>query len=239
MKTNFKIISLNMNFLNENATSKRTIDDVLLELSNSDNTFISIQEFGKKSVNGDLNGIEIQNRLAELGYDVLLPNKEGKNPVNVRLFYRRSEVTFLEKELPISNEYLNRQCGGSFFVGGEEISVYSLYLPLASDDFVGKELYWDDILNFALKKVLANEKIILTGDFNESEMKRDDTKYYLKISELGKLFSEKDKESTWENKRLDHIFVSPALEKKVETFETYPVGISNHKKISVKINLAR
>lgn len=239
MTRTFELISLNANFNNHHATLNRNQTTFISEVTQSKPTFIALQEFGQHSLSYDLDGQSIQDALIALGYAVVLPSVEARYPVNVRLFYQQSAATLLEPAPTITKDYQNRQCGGRFLIGQTEVLIYSLYLPLAFRDQGGKQRYWDDILYFAKQQVKNETAVILAGDFNESLDVQDQTAFVHKIKQLATLFAESDTASTWRDKRLDHIFVSPKLNPNVQALKTQMNTISDHQKLQLTVALAK
>jgi exonuclease III len=242
-KINLSLTSLNMHFFNFGKETSRTEKEVIEELLKEDSAFICLQEFGKKSRTGDLNGTKIETGLEEKGYSMLKPAKGGR--VEARLFYKLPEGSLVNQLPPIyADNYLNRQCGATFIVDDNQITVYSLYLPTAysadpsgkrKDNTMEKQEYWDKILEYAAG--VQDEKVILAGDFNESPIAADGTNFPKKIQTLMKTFSEIEEHQTWNKRNLDHVFVSPALKKDAIRETATDTLISDHKKLVLEFTL--
>lgn len=229
---NIDVLSLNMNFYDKNGGHKspRTFGDVMKELGDS-HTFIALQEFGRMSYSHDLDGEKIEQALAKIGYGTLSPHKDGIFPVNVRLFYKRTDDIQLLNMETISSQYPNRHIGARFLVAGREVLVHSVYLPLSSKDLKGKRTYWQDILAYTTN---SNVPLILAGDLNDSYLRKDNTQCIADIRTLNTLLKDNGGDATYKTKRLDHIF----SDLPVISSETRPANfISDHRTSRVKYQL--
>lgn len=225
----FTITSININFYNLNNYIKRKNSDIVDTLLKEKSTFYAIQEFGSKSSTTDVSGHDLQKNLECKGYLMIAPLLEAKFPVNTRLFYKATKATLIEELSPIYRKgYKNRQCGGLFKIGDETVALYSLHLPLFSRDEDGKKEFWDCIIDYA--KSTQNKNVILAGDFNESKLQPDPTSLANKINKLEKYFTEaSNQEPTWNQKKLDHIFISPSLVNNMTIHSPIENTISDHK----------
>ena len=229
MKKQISILSMNMNFNNPKSKVLRQTDVVINTLLKSKPTFLALQEFGTESTTGDVLGIDVQRRLESKGYSMIAPQLEAKYPVNTRIFYKSNEVELISKLNPIyKNGYLNRQCGAKFKINGMELIVYSLHLPLFSNDKHGKQRFWKAIIDFSANN--NEQNVILAGDFNESNFELNPTMLAHNIKSLEKFYFDASYNiETWKDKKLDHIFCSKPLNNNLVSIDTIENKISDHK----------
>lgn len=237
MKEKLSIITLNINMYNKNSKIKRNTDEVAKFLLAENPSLISLQEFGNRSFNGDINGINLIRILENNNYTIVEPYIDGKNPVNVRLLFDKTKIELVERLPPLySKFFVNRQIGGLFkTLGGIPLIVFSIHLPLYERNPKEKRQMWENIISFA--KVKQNKSIIIAGDFNENSLNNNPTILSDKIEELSNYFKPASEKEipTWRNKKLDHIFVNPELV--VEKYKTLENTVSDHKALTLNFNL--
>ncbi|MGY3733660.1 hypothetical protein GHI93_04660 [Lactococcus hircilactis] len=233
---NISITSLNINFCNGFKSSiHRNVNEVVDELLIEDSTFIAIQEFGSHSMTNDIDGGALIKILGQKGYELIENEKKSRYPVNTCIFYKSCKVEFLEKLNPIYDKVQNRQCGARFLVNGRMIDLYSLHLPLYSNNKEIKIEFWKEILKYARK---TDNDVILAGDFNESRLPSNPTMLAENIYDLENYFTDAStQEPTWRESKLDHIFISRNLAEKNLFYKTLATKISDHKKLRLDILL--
>lgn len=240
MENSLKMLSLNLHMYDrgDGYKTRRSTHDVLSFLLREKSTFLALQEFGRKSYSGDVDGASLMDGLRNAGYKTISPEINGVQPVNVRLLYDINKVDLIEKLPPLYESFVNRQAGGAFRRKdgtGEKMVVYSLHLPLFQNNELEKLAFWTNIINFAKASVSGEDSIFLMGDFNEDADSAKRTALFEKIKELEQYLTPASENiATWRDKRLDHIFVSNGLTTQYKTLET--ANMSDHKALTLSLS---
>lgn len=235
----YSLMSLNLNFYNPESNIKRTTEDVAEFIINNNPTFVALQEFGEKSITGDIDGLELLNKLNQYGYAVVEPLKDGIKPINTRILYFKETVNY-KKMMPAYyvHSFVNRQTGAIFEIHGKTICIFSLHFPLYQsqnqDNRQDKINMWDLTLSLG-KNFRKYDYLILAGDFNESKIGNETVlSHNLDILE-DHLDSATNDIPTWKNQKLDHIFVSKNL--KHEKSDPLSNNISDHKALLLEFEV--
>ena len=245
------ILSANLNFYMSNKVQKKTSEKIVKMLLSEEQTpkptFIALQEVGnrviykveKNEIEEDysVNIKQIENILFSKGYGVIRPKqygkeKEGRNPVNTRLFYLKESVESVEELPPLGlgrkQDFYNRQCGGIFTINNQTIAVYSLHFPWEKNK---RDAFWKKYIELA--KSNEYNHLILLGDFNESLINVT-TELSNKITKMKNYKVDASHDlPTWKDRQLDHIFITPNT--KIENYSTLDNDFSDHKALQVTI----
>lgn len=234
----YSLMSLNLNFYNPESNIQRTTEDIAEFIINHNPSIVTLQEFGKKSLTGDIDGLELLNKLNQYGYAVIEPLKDGIKPINTRILYLKEKVHYKRMMPPYySHSFVNRQTGGLFEINGKTICIFSLHFPLYQsqnqDNREDKMKMWERTIR--LGQNFKYDHLILAGDFNESLI-GNQTALSSNLDILEKyLDSATNNIPTWKNQKLDHIFVSKTLKyKKSDPLEN---NISDHKALLLEFEL--
>ncbi|MCE4956952.1 endonuclease/exonuclease/phosphatase family protein [Macrococcoides caseolyticum] len=237
----YSLMSLNLNFYNPKSNIKRTTEDVAEFIINNNPTFVALQEFGEKSITGDIDGLELLNKLNQYGYAVVEPLKDGIKPINTRILYLKEKVHYKKMMPPYyEHSFVNRQTGGIFELNGKTLCIYSLHFPLYQsqnqDNREDKMKVWEHTIRLA-QNFQKNDYLILAGDFNESLL-GNQTALSNNLNILEKyLDSATNNIPTWKNQKLDHIFVSKTLKHKKSDPLAIANNISDHKALLLEFEL--
>lgn len=235
----YSLLNLNLNLYNPGSQIKRNTNDIFDFIIKHSPTIITLQEYGKKSLIGDIDGLELLNKLDLYGYSVVEPLKDGIKPINTRILYLKEKVQYKKNMFAYyEHSFVNRQTGGIFEINGKTLCIYSLHFPLYhsqnQDNREDKTNMWKHTINLG-KHFKNYDYLILAGDFNESKIGNktalannlDILKQYLD-SAINNI-------PTWKSQKLDDIFVSKTLNHK----KTDPVAnnISDHKALLLEFEL--
>ncbi|MDJ1091602.1 hypothetical protein QNJ39_08330 [Macrococcus caseolyticus] len=247
MKKNYTMLNLNLNFYEPSKWIERNSKDIENFVLKYDPDFITFQEFGLNSTNYDVSGRQLEETLIEEGYS-FVKGVDGKKPVNTRIFYKTNSAQLL-KMLPAFYEdgFLNRQCGALFKVNNKNVAIYSVHLPLYEsvyikngnkilvDNSFEKKAIWENIIKFSKKVSDEIDFKILAGDYNECNIGEKST-LSEKLDILEQHLSPATNNiPTWNNRKLDHIYVSKTLKyKKSDPLEN---NISDHKALLLEFEL--
>ncbi|MGO3048429.1 MAG: hypothetical protein ACTIDZ_00150 [Staphylococcus sp.] len=235
----YSLLNLNLNLYNPGSQIKRNTNDIFDFIIKHSPTIITLQEYGKKSLNGDIDGLELLNKLDLYGYSVVEPLKDGIKPINTRILYLKEKVQYKKNMFAYyEHSFVNRQTGGIFEINGKTLCIYSLHFPLYhsqnQDNREDKTNMWKHTISLG-KHFKKYDYLILAGDFNESKIGNktalannlDILKQYLD-SAINNI-------PTWKSQKLDDIFVSKTLNHK----KTDPVAnnISDHKALLLEFEL--
>lgn len=235
----YSLLNLNLNLYNPGSQIKRNTNDIFDFIIKHSPTIITLQEYGKKSLIGDIDGLELLNKLNLYGYSVVEPLKDGIKPINTRILYLKEKVQCKKNMFAYyEHSFVNRQTGGIFEINGKSLCIYSLHFPLYhsqnQDNREDKTNMWKHTINLG-KHFKKYDYLILAGDFNESKIGNktalannlDILKQYLD-SAINNI-------PTWKSQKLDDIFVSKTLNHK----KTDPVAnnISDHKALLLEFEL--
>lgn len=235
----YSLLNLNLNLYNPGSQIKRNTNDIFDFIIKHSPTIITLQEYGKKSLNGDIDGLELLNKLDLYGYSVVEPLKDGIKPINTRILYLKEKVQYKKNMFAYyEHSFVNRQTGGIFEINGKTFCIYSLHFPLYhsqnQDNREDKTNMWKHTISLG-KHFKKYDYLILAGDFNESKIGNktalannlDILKQYLD-SAINNI-------PTWKSQKLDDIFVSKTLNHK----KTDPVAnnISDHKALLLEFEL--
>lgn len=235
----YSLLNFNLNLYNPGSQIKRNTNDIFDFIIKHSPTIITLQEYGKKSLNGDIDGLELLNKLDLYGYSVVEPLKDGIKPINTRILYLKEKVQYKKNMFAYyEHSFVNRQTGGIFEINGKTLCIYSLHFPLYhsqnQDNREDKTNMWKHTISLG-KHFKKYDYLILAGDFNESKIGNktalannlDILKQYLD-SAINNI-------PTWKSQKLDDIFVSKTLNHK----KTDPVAnnISDHKALLLEFEL--
>ncbi|EFI85259.1 endonuclease/exonuclease/phosphatase family protein [Listeria grayi] len=233
------LLNLNLNLYNPNSQMERSTKDIFEFIVKHTPTIITLQEFGKKSFTGDIDGLELLNMLSCYGYSVVEPLKDGIKPINTRILYLKEKVHYKKMMPPYyERSFVNRQTGGIFELNGKTICIYSLHFPLYQsqnqDNREDKMNMWEYTIRIG-QNFRKYDYLILAGDFNESLI-GNQTALSNNLNILEKyLDSATNNIPTWKNQKLDHIFVSKTLKHKKS--DPLVNNISDHKALLLEFEL--
>lgn len=237
--TKYSLMNLNLNFYNPESNILRTTEEVVKFIINTNPSIVTLQEFGNKSLTGDIDGLELLNKLTLYGYGVVEPLKDGIKPINTRILYLKEKVHY-KKIMPAyyAHSFVNRQTGAVFEINGKSICIFSLHFPLYQsqyqDNKEDKINMWELTLRLG-ENFRKYDYLILAGDFNESKIgNKTSLSHNLDILEEH-LDSATNDIPTWKNQKLDHIFVSKKLKHK----KSDPLSnkISDHKALLLEFEV--
>lgn len=237
---NYSLMNLNLNFYNPESDIHRTTEDVVEFIITYNPTFVTLQEFGNKSLTGDVDGNVLLDILKNhYGYLDISPIKEGNKPINTRILYLKNEVIYKRLLYPIYDQaFTNRQTGAIFEVKNKSIAIYSLHLPLYQtqyqDNREDKMNMWEHTIRLG-QNFRKYDHLILAGDFNESKIgNRTALSDNLNILEKY-LDSATNNIPSWKRQKIDHIFISKGLTHKKS--DPLVNNISDHKALLLEFEL--
>ncbi|MGO1820474.1 endonuclease/exonuclease/phosphatase family protein [Staphylococcus equorum] len=233
------LLNLNLNLYNPNSQMERSTKDIFEFIVKHTPTIVTLQEYGEKSLTGDIDGVELINKLCAYKYSLVEPLKDGIKPINTRILYLKEKVHY-QKMMPAYYEhsFVNRQTGGIFKINGKTICIYSLHFPLYQtqnqDNREDKMNMWEHTIRLG-QNFRKYDYLILAGDFNESKIgNRTALSDNLNILEKY-LDSATNNIPTWKNQKLDHIFTSKNLKHKKS--DPLANNISDHKALLLEFEL--
>ncbi|HHB0524305.1 TPA: endonuclease/exonuclease/phosphatase family protein [Staphylococcus aureus] len=233
------LLNLNLNLYNPNSQMERSTKDIFEFIVKHTPTIITLQEFGKKSFTGDIDGLELLNMLSCYGYSVVEPLKDGIKPINTRILYLKEKVHYKKKMFAYyEHSFVNRQTGGIFEINGKTLCIYSLHFPLYhsqnQDNREDKTNMWEHTIRLG-KNFTKYDYLILAGDFNESKI-GNKTTLSDNLDILEKHLNPVTNDiPTWKNQKLDHIFVSKNLKHKKS--DPLSNNISDHKALLLEFEI--